>query len=64
MVTRCHLLSLVVPLVVTRCTTRLPFYKRSFDRALFLGFNWIKKGLTFFNWITNLIKKGCDIVFI
>ena len=29
-VTRCHSLPLVVPLVVTRFTTRLSFYKRSF----------------------------------
>ena len=28
--TRCHSLPLVVPLVVTRCITRLSFYKRCF----------------------------------
>ena len=36
--TRCHSLSLVVPLVVTRCTTRLSFYKRSSEtKCCFLG---------------------------
>ena len=30
-VTRCHSLSVVVPLVATRCTTRLSFYKWSFS---------------------------------
>ena len=34
--TRCHSLSPVVPLVVTRSTTRLSFYKRSYRSVTFI----------------------------